>query len=219
MLLIAIVSVLIGLIGMIFLIQLYRLIKAKLNDEENRPSKTMLYSLLALIVCLGLYNTYLIIDYLNTNKEKILNAGQKAISNTIEYGTTAVFEGIGQSLDHFEEKWEDDFIIKLELIDFEVQKYEIKKIDSTSSIIEVDVIATNNHDEDWITLGDLDRNNYVLIGDKNDLFYPMYFRDSDLQRYELTIAPGKHLLEFSGQIPSNTEVKYFRILNKKWLIE
>ena len=159
----------------------------------------------------------MVFSYLNENKEEILDAGQKAISNTIEYGTTAVFEGIGQSIDHFENKWEEEYIRRLKKVEFEIQDYNLEPLDSNLSTINLSVIAINNNeDKEWLNLGDLDKNNYVLISDENELFYPLNFTTN---QYENFLPKGKTVLRFQGQVPSKAKLKYFRVLNEKWLIE
>jgi len=212
MLSIILVSILIPVLIFFSIILIIRAIRKKVKGERitNFP---ILIALPFIVVFLGVYDGFLILSSLNDNKYKILDAGQSAISNTIEYGTTAVFEGIGQSFDHFEEKWEDDYIRRLRKVEVEIKNASTTFVDDTHEIVTVDVIFNNHNNEaDYLSIHSLGTQNYLLLGDENEVYYPVNILNKENYNY---LPSGKTMLQITGQLPKGAKLSLLRLLNEK----
>ncbi len=213
MLFIIVISMLVAILLAAFLFIVIQTIRNKANDKPVK-NKALLFALPLLLIIFSFYDGYLVLSYLNQNKEKILDAGQSAISNTVEFGATAVFEGVGQSWDHFEEKWEDDFVRKLKKVDVELKSIMSTIVDKEHNSVVVDVIYTNNNTaKDELSIDGIGRNNYILLDDENEVYYPVRIENKDNYNF---LPSGKTMLQLTGVVPSDTKITSLRLLNQKY---
>lgn len=156
------------------------------------------------------YNIYLGISLLSDNKSKIISLGQNTVSKTVEIGTTTVFLGIGKSFDHFEKKWDSEYKKKLSNVDVEIKK--ITKDSFNTNKIYVDLIFNNKNPKDKkVNLNKISGNNYILIGDNNNLYYPLTINNNQYDHY---LPHGKIVLQFEGVVPEDLKVKKIRLLDR-----
>jgi hypothetical protein len=205
-------SILIFLSIVLFIILLIKTIRNKVKKEPIKGLVLLIF-IPFFTIGLSIYDGFLVLSYLNDNKGKILDASQAAISDTIEFGTTALFEGVGQSWDDFEAKWEDKFVTKLKKVDVEIQNVMTESHDDKHDMVTVDLIFNNkNVGAEYLSIDTLGTNNYLLIGDENEIYYPVSIQNGKNYNY---LPSGKTLLQVKGKVPTETKISYFRMLNQK----
>lgn len=165
---------------------------------------------------LAVYDIYLGASLVVENKDEILGYGQKAVSNTVAYGTTAVFEGFGKSFDHFEEKWDADYVRQLRNVDLEVKAMRKDSVDEVNDKVTVDLVFNNrNSGDDRLSLSHISELNYILIGDTSELYYPVVLPANHNTRY---LPAGKSAVTFEGIVPKDLEIKYVRLLDENKVV-
>lgn len=212
---IIIVSSLIAIFGFISVWRIFNLVRNKVKGEEinYKNQFSILGSLIVVIGILCVYDIYLGVSLANQNKNEILDYGQKAIASTVEYGTTAIFEGIGKTVDHFQEKWEDNYMTQLKNVDVEIKEITKESIDDKDDKVFIDLIFNNkNSESDRLNLGHISDNNYILISDEDGLYYPLKISNN---QYDNFLPTGKTVLKFEGIIPSTMQVEYIRLLDER----
>lgn len=167
------ISIILSCIVMIWIVRFF---KKKLNGEK--PSIVPIIILGLGIAISGVFCVYSLVAYLADNKDKIADLGQEVISKSVEYTSTAVFEGLGKTIDHFEEKWKDEYLNALDQIELEVVGVEYSEIDSLSQMLILEIEFQNPSDQSTeIHLSTLENKEYLLVGDSATILYPLTFRE------------------------------------------
>ena len=210
---IILISVLTGTIGIILIWRIYKTVSKKLK-KETVDIKSSILSIGSLGLILGgliLYNIYLISSKIIDNKDELLGYGQKAISSTVNYGATAVFEGLGNTIDHFEDKWDSKYSEQLKNVDIEIKSVARKSINENSDTLIAEIIFNNrNTDKEKLNISHISDNNFMLVGDIDSTYYPLRIRNYQYNNY---LPSGKTVLTVEGVVPKNLNIKYFRLLD------
>jgi hypothetical protein len=210
---IILIFILTGVIGILLIWRVYKIISKKLKKETvDLKSNLIFVSLLVLILGgLILFNIYLISSKIIENKDQILGYGQKAISSTVDYGATAVFEGLGSTIDHFDTKWDASYSVQLKKVDIKIKSLTRKSINETSDSLKVNVLFNNrNIDGEKLNLSHISDKNYLLVGGKDSIYYPIKIRNNQYNNY---LPLGKTVLMVEGIVPKDLDIKYIRLLN------
>jgi hypothetical protein len=171
----------------------------KKKMTKQKTSVLPFFLLLSTISGLIVYDVILIFGLMATNSEKITDYGKTAISNTVQFTSTAILEGFGETSDYFENKWESNYINYFEQVDIKLISKESKPYNEQRSQISLD-IEFNNHNpsENELFLNTISNNNYILISEDNETFYSLEF---DFKQSVNKIPSGKTRLIMKGLIP------------------
>ncbi len=151
-------------------------VKKKL--EGNKINILPFFGLTICTLIAGVFCIYSILSFLNDNRGKIANMGQEAISNTVEYTSVAVLEGLGKTVDHFENKWDKKRLDALGNLKVSINKFDSTRLSETIVKIEMEVEIENNELDQDFYLKDIETDNYLLIGDSKDLVYVLKFKEA-----------------------------------------
>jgi len=156
--------------------------------KESIEIKGEVVTIISIFVLLGAISGYKLIEssYYYAKKgtnyameageygtKAVLDAGQHAISGTIKYFSVAVLEGVGQTYDHFEKKWDKEKIkhfndLKLEIISVD------KKVQQGRAALHLILKITNVSDK-AIDFEALITHQLLLLKSKNSTYYPVTF--------------------------------------------
>ncbi|MFN3404979.1 MAG: hypothetical protein ACK40G_12840 [Cytophagaceae bacterium] len=187
-------------------------IKKIKKQPINLKSQLIRISILIFVVgVLSVYNVYLITYKIIDNRDQILDYGQKAISASVDYGATAVFEGLGNTIDHFQDKWDAKYSEQLKNVDIEMQTFTLKHLDENNDTFIADIIFHNkNTDNEKLNLSHISDNNFMLIGNKDSIYYPIRINNNQYNNY---LPEGNTVLKVEGILPKSFEVKFLRLHN------
>jgi len=214
---IIILSLLIGIVGILLFYLIVRLIYKKLKGEEIKLKTNLLYIGLCVLMLGGLIvtNLYLVTSKVIEKKDEIVDMGQEVLSNTVEFGATAVFEGMGKTMDHFKEKWknEDDMLSKD--IEITITETHRKKIDEQSDSLSI-VLILNNQSLDNASISLRQVAKYLLIGDQDSLLYPLTCAENctSLPIGNTILPSGKTRHTFHSIIPHTFDLRFIRFHDK-----
>lgn len=202
--------------GLILFWFIFSLIRKKVKGENINILKYVfkIGGTLTIIGLLIVYQFYLSFSYVKNNSDEILNVSQEVISETVEYGTTAIFEGLGNTIDHFQKKWDDKFVSKIKNIDvLQAKIVNTKIIDNNQNIMIIVTLNNNNTLENTIRFNEIIKNNYALIATNDSVFFPL----STYENQGNNILPtGKTILKLKGIVPIRTEISNFTLLNANY---
>lgn len=208
--LIIIITLLAFISGIVLLYQLYSLIRKKLKNEDISLKNTILGLGINLLVTGGLTaaDIYFTGKYLLENSAKILSKSQDAASDIIGQGSTTIAEGIGKSMDHFEEKWKEEEQKIMADISIEILDKKRDTMDATHDLFVVTMKCNNNHPADEkISLNTIEEQQYLFIGDKDSIIFPLQFEKSENNN---TLLHGKTIQKAKVKIPKNYNPAFVR---------
>lgn len=199
------------------------IIQKKKGIEVNFKKKIpVLILLFVLIIASSVYNIVLAVTLINENKSKIAEVTSEAFSDAVGFGSTILFEGLGKSFDHFEEKWDKELIDNLNNIQLTVIGIDTlnentldetlilennaadSSIDSSEYnkiVFEISLLNKNTKKED-IYFSTLIYENYILLQDSDDVCY-QFNSEENLSR---KIIVGKSSLKLYSVVPKDVEL-------------
>lgn len=185
-------------------------LKKRLRDKTT--SSLPFFGLLALISALTVYDIILIIGLMSTNRELIEEYGKETISKTVAFTTTAIAEGFGKTSDHFENKWEINYLNSFEQIEIRLIDYKTFRHNDQRLNISLDIEFKNsNKSNTELNLNTISNKNYILISEDRETFYPLEF---DHEQTLGNLPIGKTRLLMTGLIPIDFKPKQIKIGNQ-----
>lgn len=212
---IVLISVLIGLLFLFILWRVFSVIRKKVLKKSVSLKKQGVIVGVSIIILLSLivYDAFLVANAAYDNKDEILNFGQKTVSESVTYGTTAVFEGIGGTMEHFQEKWDKEYQKKLDQLDITVYAFRQYSINESTDEVELTLIVNNSNPvSNKIDIDQLFQQNSLLIGDTAEVYYPLT-PASDYTTYVL--PQGKSRMHLMSSVPSSSRLESVRFMNRK----
>lgn len=201
-------------LGVLVAIRIFRFISRKVKGKTIRTAREFSFIIFLFLAMIAstLSVFYFVGKEVVHQAPKAVALGKEAISNTVAFGTEAVFEGVGRTADHFNQKWEKEYQNRLNNITIEISAMDRKPMDAKKDSIFIEAILSNSNSiEDRVALNTLASQNYLLIGDSSELFYPVQIvAENDIQ----FVPKGKSSFKFITVMPEGTEPRYFRLLDK-----
>ena len=201
--------------GLLIGLRVLLFIRKKVQGKEINFPKEMLFILLLFFAMVGsgIYTVVKIGKEAAEKAPKVVEAGKTAISNTVAFGTEAVFEGFGKSIDHFDQKWEKAYQKKLENISIETSAIKRFSIgNNKDSIVLAGIMHNKNPEDERIDLVSLLEYNYLLVKGSNELFYPVKI----LSKVSIQFIPsGKTEFTFHTAMPDTIKPIAFRLSDQK----
>ena len=130
--------------------------------------------------------TSYVIDAGKNGVDTVLDAGQEAISGTIKYFGVAVFEGVGKTYEHFEEKWDKERIEKFHDLQIKILSSK-KKIQNGKASLHLTLEVTNTSKES-IDFRELVTHQLLLLKSQNEAYCPVTF--NGISHQNMYISPA-----------------------------
>jgi hypothetical protein len=208
--LVIIISVLIAVLFFVslgFLISFIISIVKKDEAKRKRTSIMFFSSLILFIVLIGL-DIYLIVSYVYTNRNAI-------IDKTIEKSSDILSKGLALTASNFEKNWDKNLIKKYENLEVSIYSSKFKVVKGNKKY-QIELLFNNsNLDENKIYLHDLVGNNYIVVCDKDDLVYILNPVNVDNDK----IPVGKTKYSFKVTVSNEVNLDYIRFLHAKINLE
>lgn len=201
--LIIIITSLAFISGIVLLYQLYSLIRKKLRNEAISLKKIILGLGINLLVTGGLTAASIFFTgkYILENSAKILSKSQDTASDIIGHGSTTLAEGIGKSMQHFEEKWKKEEQKIIADISIEMLDKRRDSMDLNNDLLVIKLKFDNKHSADEkITLNAIEQYQYLFIGDKDSIIFPLQLEKSEINN---ALPQGKTIQTAKVKIPKN----------------
>jgi len=202
-----ILSSLIGVVGFLLFYLIVRLIYKKLKGKEINLKTNLLYMGFCVLALGGLIlmNIFFIASKVIEKKDEIVDMGQDALSSTVAFGATTFFEGMGKTMDHFEEKWEIEGVKLSKDIEVTIgDSYREKNNEQSDSLFITLIFDYQKKDSIKIVMSDI--YDYLLIGDQDSVFYSLKHESFNSR----VLHEGKTSRTFHCIIPHTFDLHYIR---------
>jgi len=130
--------------------------------------------------------THYAIDATVDATHTVLEAGQGAISGTIKYFSVAILEGVGETYQHFENKWEKEKVEEFKNLKLKIIS-NTKTIQEKKSLIHL-VLEVSNTSTKAIDFKELIKHQLLLLKDKKNHYYPVTF--NEINHQNMIIPPS-----------------------------
>jgi len=131
-------------------------------------------------------STHYAIDATVDGTHTLLKAGQSAISGTIKYFSVAILEGVGETYQHFENKWEKQKIEEFKNLQLKIISNK-KTIQDKKSLVHI-VLEVSNTSTKSIDFKALINHQLLLLKDKENHYYPITF--NEINHQNMIIPPA-----------------------------
>jgi amino acid transporter len=200
----------------------------KKNDKlKNKSLKVLIPSVIVWVLLIGV-NIVLLVNYLNKNKDDLLDKSVRIPAEMVGKGFALTFQS-------FEKNWDKNRLQQLQNlhISFSSMDYEIQ---DETKIYDIEFIFDNaSPAEVKLYLKDILNNHYLLVCDKDDFVYTIPLVYTNIRKtqtkeqtdngvtsttqvtstqYSNTIIPfGKSRFRFNVTVPNDVEITHARFVN------
>jgi hypothetical protein len=151
-------------------------IRAIIRAHKKKPvSLPASIALCIILLTAGAFSGYKFLeasfDLAIKASKKVTALGQELLTSAVNFGTVSIFEGLGETADHFNEKWRQKMLTGVKALEFSVVScQETRK----SGRREIDlVLAIRNTSDKSANFNDMVEHQLILLKDPNGMCYPM----------------------------------------------
>lgn len=112
-----------------------------------------------------------VVESVKDGTNAVLDAGQDVISGTVKYFSVAVLEGVGQTYEHFEAKWDKEQIESFK--DLELRVVSVKKEMQHGKDLLHLMLEVSNVSKKSIDFNELVTHQLLLLKSKNEAYAPL----------------------------------------------
>lgn len=163
-----VIGILFFVVSVAFIFFIYNFI-TKNEDAKKKNLKVLIPSVITWVLLIGV-NTVLLINFLNKNKEEI-------IDKSVRIPAEMAGKGLALTFQSFEQNWDQNRLQQLQNLHIypSSMNYEIK---NKMRIYDIELIFDNNSPIDIkLYLDDLIGNHYLVVCDKEDFVYLLEISD------------------------------------------
>jgi len=135
--------------------------------------------------------TKAVIDAGKYGTKVLLDAGQSAISGTIKYFSVAVLEGVGETYNHFESKWDNEKIQQFNDLELKVLSVDKKQQNGKTSLHLA--LEVTNKGSKSINFKELITHQLLLLKSTKGSYYPVTF--NGIVNQNMQIPPATTVIQ------------------------